>query len=156
MEMRRSERCVEDIVKINDILSRCDTVTLGFNGGDAPYLVPMTFACAVEDGKLAVYFHSAQGGRKHEILARDSRVSVEGHIYYKTVLENGGVTAKYESVTGWGIASKLETPAEKVAAFRLMLEHYRQSGFPAESCKGLPACDVFRIEMTEVCGKHNL
>lgn len=156
MEMRRSERCVDDLDKIYDILFRCDTVTLGFNTEDAPYLIPMTFACNIEDGKIAIYFHCAQGGRKYEILSRDNRVSVEGHLYYKTVPENGGITAKYESVTGWGYAEKLETREDKIAAFKLMLDHYKQSGFPAESCKGLAACDVFRITMTEICGKHNL
>ena len=37
-----------------------------------------------------------------------------------------------------------------------MLEHYKHSGFPAESCKGLPDCAVFKVVLTEVSGKHNL
>lgn len=156
MEMRRKDREITDLEHIYDILCRCDTITLGMNGGSAPYVIPMTFACSLEDGHITVFFHSAQGGRKWEILNRDPNVCVEAHLYYKAVKESGGITAKYESVIGTGKAEPVEDKAGKVAAFKLMLEHYKQSGFPAESCKGLPACTVFKVVLTEVRGKHNL
>jgi len=156
MEMRRSDREIKDIEKIYDILRRCDTITLGMNGGEAPYVIPMTFACELKDGKITIYFHSAPGGRKWEILNRDPHVCVEGHLYYKTVREGNGITAKYGSVIGTGIAEKVEGNPAKIAAFKLMLEQYKQSGFPAESCKGLDMCEVFKVELTEVCGKHNM
>lgn len=157
MEMRRSDREVRGLDQIYDILSRCDTVTLGLNGEGEPYLVPMTFAPAIEDGHIVIYFHSAKGGRKWEILNRDPRVGIEGHLYYKVVrTENGGITAKYESVIGTGNACPVTEKADKIAAFRLMTEHYRESGFPAESCKGLPHCEVFKVVLDEVSGKHNL
>lgn len=154
--MRRSDREITDINQIYDILQRCDTITLGMNGKDAPYLIPMTFGCALEDGSAVVYFHSAPGGRKWEILNSDPRVCVEAHLYYKTVKEGDSVTAKYESVIGSGTAEKITDNGEKVAAFRIMLDHYKQSGFPAESCKGLPKCEVFKVILDEVTGKHNM
>lgn len=156
MEMRRSERQVCDINEIYGILSRCDTMALGMNGGNEPYIVPMTFACSLENGQITVYFHSAKGGRKWEILNRDPRVCVEAHLYYKTVQENNSVTAKYESVIGTGSVEKVEDKKEKVEIFKLMLDHYRQSGFPAQSCKGLSECETFKVVLTEVNGKHNL
>lgn len=156
MEMRRKDREITDLNQIHDILRRCDTITLGMNGGAAPYVIPMTFASALEDGRITIYFHSALGGRKWEILNRDPNVCVEAHLYYKTVKEGDGITAKYESVIGTGKAEVVEDQAGKVAAFKHMLEHYKQSGFPAESCKGLPNCAVFKVVLTEVSGKHNL
>lgn len=157
MEMRRKEREITDLNQIYDILFRCDTITLGMNGGAAPYVIPMTFGCAVENGQIAVYFHSATGGRKWDILNSDPNVCVEAHLYYKTVrTEGGGITAKYESVIGTGKAEPVTDKAEKVAAFKIMLDHYKQSGFPAESCKGLDNCEVFKVLLTEVSGKHNL
>lgn len=155
-EMRRKERLVADVGRIYDILARCDTVCLGLNGDTEPYVIPMTFGLAMENGKIAVYFHSAKGGRKWEILNRDPRVCVEAHLYYKTVAGEKGVTALYESVIGTGVAEKIETKEEKVAAFRIMLARYKQSGFPASSCKGLPDAEVFRVVLNEVKGKHNI
>ena len=156
MEMRRKDREITDLNHIFDILNRCDTITLGLNGGDAPYIIPMTFGCALEDGQIAVYFHSALGGRKWEILNRDPNVCVEAHLYYKTVKAAGGLTAKYESVIGTGKAVPITETADKVAAFRVILGHYKESGFPTESCKGLPDCAVFKVVLAEVSGKHNL
>jgi len=156
MEMRRKDREITDLNQIYDILYRCDTINLGMNGGAAPYVIPMTFACALEDGKVVIYFHSAQGGRKWDILNADPNVCVEAHIYYKTVKEGSGITAKYESVIGTGKAMPVEETAHKVAAFKLMLDHYKHSGFPAESCTGLPHCTVFKVVLDEVSGKHNL
>ncbi|MCQ2417373.1 MAG: pyridoxamine 5'-phosphate oxidase family protein [Oscillospiraceae bacterium] len=156
MEMRRKDREVTDINQIYDILSRCDTITLGMNGGTAPYVIPMTFGCSLSEGKITIYFHSALGGRKWEILNRDPNVCAEAHLYYQTVKTNGGITAKYESVIGTGTAEMITEKSEKVAAFQYMLDHYKHSGFPAESCKGLPNCAVFKVVLTEVSGKHNL
>ena len=156
MEMRRKDREVTDLNQIYDILCRCDTISLGMNGGEAPYVIPMTFACSLENGQITIYFHSALGGRKWEILNRNPNVCVEAHLYYKTVKIEGGITAKYESVIGTGRAEPVEDKAGKVEAFKLMMEHYKESGFPAESCKGLPNCAVFKVVLREVSGKHNL
>lgn len=156
MEMRRKDRQVVPVEQIYDILTRCDTINLGLNGGEAPYIIPMTFGCELKDDVITVYFHSAKGGRKWDILNKDPRVCVEAHLYYKTVQTNTGVTALYESVIGTGVAVKIEEKSEKVAAFKIMLDHYKQSGFPASSCKGLTDSEVFKVVLTEVCGKHNL
>jgi len=156
MEMRRKDREVTDLNEIYDILSRCDTMSLGINGGEVPYVIPMTFACALENEQIVIYFHSAQGGRKWEILNRDPNVCVEAHLYYKAVEEAGMVTAKYESVIGIGKVQAIESKEDKVAALKLVLDHYKQSGFPTESCKGLNACTLFKVPLTEVSGKRNL
>lgn len=156
MDMRRKERQVVPVEQIFDILNRCDTISLGLNGGTEPYIIPMTFACSMENGQITVWFHSAKGGRKWEILNRDPHVCVEAHLYYKTVNLGHDITAQYESVIGTGIAEKVEDREGKVAAFKLMLEHYKESGFPASSCKGLPDAEVFKVVLTEVSGKHNM
>ena len=157
MEMRRTERLVSDPEAIYAILKKCTTISLGMNGEGVPYVVPMTFGCSLENRVITVYFHSAQEGRKQELLAKNPHVCVEGHLYYATVrTQGGGITAKYESVIGTGIAEKLTERVEKIAAIRVMLDQYRESGFPAESCKGLDRCDVYRVRLEEVQGKHNL
>jgi len=155
--MRRDEREVKDINEIFDILKRCDTVRIGMNGGGYPYVIPMTFGCEIENGKIVVYFHSAGAGRKWNILTQDPRVCVEADLYYQVERrENGDITAKYESVIGTGDAVLLTETADKVRALKIMLAHYKESGFPVTSCKGLATVEVFRIELAEVTGKHNL
>ena len=156
-QMRRDDRAVTDINDIHDILTRCDTIRVGMNGGDYPYVIPMTFGSEIKDGKIIIYFHSAGSGRKWEILNTDPRVCIEADLYYKVEKrDNGDITAIYESVIGTGIAERLTETADKVSALKTMLNHYKESGFPVTSCKGLQRVEVFRVVLDEVSGKHNL
>ncbi|MBO2516927.1 MAG: hypothetical protein CW338_06595 [Clostridiales bacterium] len=155
--MRRDDREVTDINEIFGMLERCTTINLGMNTGDFPYVIPMTFGCRLEEGKIAVYFHCAGAGRKWEILHTDPRVCVEAHIYER--VERTGpddITARYESVIGTGTACLIEDQKAKVDAIKLMLDHYNSSGFPATSCKGLLRVQVYRIVLDTVTGKRNL
>ena len=70
--------------------------------------------------------------------------------------DNGDITAVYESVIGTGDAELLTEQIDKVNALKVMLEHYKESGFPVTSCKGLPQVEVFRVVLKEVSGKRNL
>ena len=154
--MRRSDREVADISEIFEMLNRFDSLSLGMSDREAPYVVPMTFGCELKDGKIIVYLHSALSGRKCDILQRSPAVCIEAHRYFRTEKTDGGITARYESVIGTGRAVRLTDDREKVAAYKVMLAHYKNSGFPVESCKGLQMSDVYRIELDEVSGKRNL
>ena len=155
--MRRTDREICDINEIFGMLDRCTTVSIGFNDLDYPYIVPMTFGCSMEDGRICVYFHCAGAGRKWELLKKDGRVCVEGHIYERVEeTAGGGITARYESVIGTGTAERIEEPAEKVKALKFILDHYNSSGFPVTSCKGLKQVEVYKIALEQVSGKRNL
>lgn len=154
--MRRDEREVVGIDKIYDILSRCDTIRVAMNGDGYPYVIPMTFGHEIVDDKIIIYFHSAGAGRKWEILNKDPRVCVEADLYYQVKKTDMGITALYESVIGTGDAELIEDKTEKVAALKVMLDKYQESGFPVTSCKGLQHVKVFKIVLKEVAGKHNL
>lgn len=155
--MKQTDKAVTDIRAICDILSRCDVIRVGMNADGYPYVIPLTFGAELKDDKIIIYFHSAGTGRKWQLLAEDPRVSVEADLYYRTVrTRTGGVTACYESVIGTGMAERIEGHAEKLAAMKSILDHYKQSGFPVESCAGMSRVEVFRVVLTQVSGKRNL
>lgn len=154
--MRRTEREVNDISSIYDILSRCNVIHIAINDNPCPYIIPMTFGPELEDGKIIIYFHSALEGKKNDLIALDSHVSVEAALYYRTEETGMGITAKYESVIGTGRAEKLVETKEKVHGLKVILDHYSRSGFPVESCKGLSKCDVYRVVLETITGKHNI
>ena len=158
MSMRRSDREVKSIESVHDILTRCDTLRLGMNGGKGyPYVIPMTFGSELKDGKIIIYLHAAGAGRKWDILTSDPRVCVEADLYYQVKrTEDGGITANYESVIGTGIAEQLTSQADKLAALKIILAHYKESGFPVSSCSGMSKVAIFRIVLDEVSGKANI
>ncbi len=156
ISMRRTEREVTSIESIFDILSRSTVVRIAMNDEKHPYVIPMTFGPEYVDGKIIIYFHSALEGHKNDLLRKDENVTVEADLYYRTEETGIGITAKYESVIGTGKAERLTETKDKVHGLKIILDHYSRSGFPVESCKGLSKCDVFRITLDTVTGKHNI
>lgn len=155
--MRRDDREVVSIEEIFDILQRCDTIHIAMNDDGAPYIIPMTFGAELKDGKITIYFHCANEGKKLTLIEKDPMVGVECALYYQVEkTDDGAITARYESVIGSGKAEKITEREEKVASLKVMLEHYRESGFPASSCKGLPLVECYKIELDKVSGKRNM
>ncbi len=50
--MRRKDREVQGLDEISDILNRCDTVRIAFQGDKYPYMVPVSFGAELVDGKV--------------------------------------------------------------------------------------------------------
>lgn len=154
--MRRDDKEVIGTDEIFDILKRCTTINVGINSGEYPYVIPMTFGCKLENDVISVYFHCAGEGRKWDLLKKDNRVCVEAHIYERVeMIGTDEITARFESVMGFGKACHIEDQKEKIAAMKIMLEHYNSSGFPATSCKGLSRVEAFRIDLEQVSGKRS-
>jgi hypothetical protein len=151
--MRKAGREIKKIEEIAEVLSRCDTIRLGINDADAPYIVPLSFGYELQGETIAVYFHGAKAGRKAELLKALPRVCVEVDLCHGFV-ENGrgGYTCDYESVIGYGTIELLEgEEAEK--GIRLLMEH---CGFPAQGCPedAMAITAVNRVILDEISGKR--
>ena len=67
--MRRKDREVTEKSEIIDILRRCDTIRIGIQGEQYPYVVPVSFGLEVIDENPVVYFHGAREGMKVDGLS---------------------------------------------------------------------------------------
>ena len=74
--MRRNDRQVFD-GEIDAILRRGRVLHLGLQDGDAPYVVPVNYGFAVEDGKRVLYFHGAGAGKKLDLLRRNPNAAAD-------------------------------------------------------------------------------
>lgn len=154
--MRRKNREVTDRADILDILWRCDTVRIGMSGPEGPYVVPVSFGMEVEDDRAALYFHCARKGMKADLLAADGRVCVEGDIFLGYEVERHGITTRYESAIGFGRCEMVEDGDEVLKGLRLLCEHCGFEHVPLDTCLGLDAVRVYRIDLDSVTGKRNL
>ncbi|MDR1464975.1 MAG: pyridoxamine 5'-phosphate oxidase family protein [Oscillospiraceae bacterium] len=150
--MRRSDREVADFREILDILRRADTIHLGLRGEEYPYVVPLSFGFEVADGKIVIYFHGAQEGLKHELLAANSAVCVEASLFHGYREVPGSVTAEYEAVIGFGQAGRV-TGSEAARGLDLLLEHCGYAGF-AYDLAALEMTAVYKITLTRWSGKR--
>lgn len=153
--MRRIDREIADTAEIIKVLERCDTVRIGMRGEEYPYVVPVSFGVEIADGVPAVYFHCAREGLKVDLLQKDPCVCVEGDVFIKVERTARGITARYESVIGFGRCTLLTDPAEVLHGLRVITDHY-DPDFRVESCPGLERLYVGRIALESMTGKRNL
>ena len=62
--MRRKDREITDIHKIEKILSSAKYLHLGVLDDEYPYVVPLHYGYQINGGKLTFYVHSAKEGHK--------------------------------------------------------------------------------------------
>ena len=154
--MRRKDREITEPAGVLEVLRRCETLRVAMVSEGWPYVVPVSFAVEErEPGRITLYFHSAAVGRKVEALAQTPRVCIEGDIFYKNEQVPMGITARYESVIGFGTAARVEGE-EKLHGLRLLVERYGYGDYPVERCHGLSHTVVYKIELSSLTGKRNL
>lgn len=152
--MRRADREIKDFDEMVEIMEKCDVCRLAFNDGGYPYILPLNFGLKAEVGRVTLYFHGADTGKKYELMEKDSRASFEMDCSHKLVSDEkeGHCTMKYESVIGRG---KLEIvpDAEKLEALAIMTDHYHQGHFEFNT-KAVPGTTVMRLVVEKMTGKR--
>ena len=154
--MRVQNREVKDFSNIIDILSRCDTLSIGLVNDNCPYVVSVSFGFHVdENGKVHIYFHCAKEGMKIECIKANSKVCVEGHIFHKIEPLKHGITTRYESIIGMGTARELYGNEKKEGLLRIC-EKYGYDDYNIDECKGMDAASVYDVALEKITGKRNL
>ncbi len=154
--MRRKDREVENQEEIYDILRRCNTVKIAMHGDKYPYIVPVSFASEVVDGRIVIYFHCAQKGTKLELIKANPHVCVEGEIFIQIEKTSHGITTRFESVVGFGECTFATEEDEIIHGMKLLTERYGYDDYPLERCSGLKNLLVGKIVLDEIYGKKNL
>lgn len=62
--MRRSDREIKEFDKIVEVMRKCDVCRVAINDEKYPYILPLNFGMDVIDGKITLYFHGANEGKK--------------------------------------------------------------------------------------------
>ena len=109
--MRRSDREITDMDRIMEIVRRQSVCCVAFQDSPCPYLIPMNYGAALENGRLTLYFHGAAAGTKLDRLNADPHVSFtiagDGREDQKALpfSENSFSDQAVEAVTVWRIAA---------------------------------------------------
>ena len=153
--MRRTDREVNDIGGIEEILRLCKACHVAMVDNGTPYVVPLSYGYRIlADNVLELYFHSALEGRKLDILKNNNNVCFEmAHegepAQYETPCSSGYY---YSSIIGFGQAEFIEDADEKCKALSIMFSHQtgREVTFTAEQAQSV--C-VFKIVSNDFTGK---
>lgn len=154
--MRRKDREVTDQKEIVSMLERCNTIRIGISDGEYPYVVPVSFGIDASGDKPILYFHCAKQGHKNELLGEKKPVFVEADTFIKVQRTATGITARYESVMAKGVCTRVSDQDEVIKGLEVLLKHYDETDFPLDRCRSIKNLYVYKIDLNEITGKHNL
>lgn len=155
--MRRKDREVTDLIKIENIISRCTCCRIGFCDGAEVYIVPLNFGYETKDNTYTFYFHGAKEGRKIDLMQKNPIVGFEMDTDY--VLKEAdtacGYSARFQSIIGTGVVSIVSDSDEKGKGISLLMEHNTgQQNWDFDE-KMMNAVMIFKLEVTKMsCKEH--
>lgn len=155
--MRRKDREVTDRSKIRDIIMSCDTCRLGLITDNAPYIVPLSFGYDEGRDKKTFYFHSANEGRKIDILKEQNMVGFELDTDCEIVKGANACqfTAMYKSIIGTGRIQFINRYEEKIEALNIIMRHYSSEEKFEYSEEMINRVCVFKLDIEELsCKEH--
>ena len=141
--LTKRECLVTDDAQIRHILDTAKVLYLGLSVNDEPYVLPMNYGYALEDGKLTLYLHSAV---KVAFALDCDRDPFEGRV----ACQYGLV---YSSVAGEGTATIVEDVEEKKQAMSLLMKAQTGKDFTFED-RLVTIVSVIRIDVAEFTAKH--
>lgn len=153
--MTRRELEVKDPEIIQKILDNSKVLHLGLVDDGMPYVVPMNYGCAMEDGKLVIYLHSASRGYKMDVIRKNPVCCFEMEYgvqpFEGTLPCTYGMT--YYSVMGRGKAVIVEDVNEKIKAMTMLMKTQTGKDFEFNE-KLVSIVSVIRIDVSEYTAKH--
>ncbi len=154
--MRRTERAVDDFAAMLAMVEACDVLRLGLADHPVPYVLPVSFAATVEDGRLCFYLHGAKEGRKIRLMRANGRCSFELDCPLQVVqTPGGGVTQYYRSVMGDAEIAFVEGEEKRRALAALLRRYCPGGGEQPVSDEAMAHCAVARLTVTRWSAKAN-
>ncbi len=156
--MRRSDREITDLDEIEAILRAGKVCHLGMVDAEGlPYVLPLNYGVEREGERFTLYFHSADEGRKLEVLAQNPQVcavvSQHGEIIGQG-LEACRYGISFESVMGFGQVELLQDEAAKTHVMQVLMDHLageKDWQFLPENVKRTA---VFRLQVERISAKR--
>ena len=153
--MTKRERQITDPNQIEAILDTATVMHLGLAVDNEPYVVPLNYGYTMEDGKLVIYLHSGQRGKKLDMIRSNPRVFFEmdcNRVPFEGVMpcQYGMV---YSSIMGRGEAHIVEDVEEKKKAMTILMKTQTGKDFTFED-RLVSMVAVIRVDVAEYTAKH--
>ena len=148
--MRRSEFEIKEISEIVKIIDKADTLRLGLNDVDVPYIVPLSYGYEVVNENIIIYIHGASEGKKHDLINKSSKAFIEIDIFNGYIKTPGSLSCKFESIMAQGNLIKIEG-SEAVKGLNLIVNHCGYENYKFEGC--FNGCEVYKIKLENISCK---
>ena len=132
---------ITDMEQMESIIRRCQICHVGMVDGNRPYVLAFNFG--YED--QTIWLHTAQEGKKIDVLRRNNRVCIEFDTDHKLFARHEKVACSwrlaYRSVIVHGEALFVDDYEEKMKGLNIMMKNYSDREFKYSR----PAVDNIRM-----------
>lgn len=151
--MRRSEKEIKDNNLLDEILEQAQVCRIAMSSNNTPYIVPLSFG--YQEGCL--YFHSAQEGKKIDILKENPTASfeVESLVEIKAGAKACNWSVNYRTIIGQGEVTFIEEEKEKINALNIIMQKYAGNQKFEFSPASLSGVAVFKLTINSLTGKKS-
>ena len=155
--MRRKDREITDFNEILAILDKCDVCRLAMVDDGNAYVVPLNFGYTQENRVITLYFHSANEGRKIDILKRNPAVCVEMDCAHQLISGNKpcDYTMDFESLIGSGTVEFIDSRDEKIVALTQIMRKYSKDICFEFDTNLLERTILFKADVRDFAGKRH-
>jgi hypothetical protein len=124
--MRRKDRLLERRAELLEVVKDGKTIQLAFQDKDEPYIVTLNYGYDWSKDKLSFYFHSANEGRKIDLIRTNPRVCFSISICDPFVAGEKACNygMKYRSIVGYGKIGIVESEEERKNGLNLLMKKY--------------------------------
>ena len=153
--MRRKDREIKDLSKIEQIINQARFLHLGMFDGEFPYVVPLHYGFINENDKFIFYCHSALEGKKLDCIKNNSNVFIEIDTGEKLITADTACKygAEYKSVMCTAKATIVEDKDEKMFGLKLLMKTQTGKDFEIPRLM-LNAVTVIRLEVLSISAKE--
>ena len=151
----RREQAVTDMTEIVRILDTAQVIHVAMVDNGEPYVVPMNYGYTMQDGKLTVYLHGANTGKKIDILRENPKVFFE--LVCDTESFEGKIACQYgmayASIMGKGVATLVEDLEEKKYGLSVLMKTQTGKDFTFTD-RMVGIVQIIRIDVDTYTAKH--
>ena len=157
ISMRRKDREVTQIEEQLAILDQCKVCRVALQDKQGLYLVPLNFGYLREKDTPIFYFHSANFGKKLDLIRQNPLVGFELDTKHQLSVGNTACNYSfyYQSIIGAGKISIVEEIQQKKKALQVIMQHYTKTSNWEFSDQSLTAITILKLTVTEMtCKEH--
>ncbi|MDR1604022.1 MAG: pyridoxamine 5'-phosphate oxidase family protein [Gracilibacteraceae bacterium] len=155
--MRRKEKEIIDVNAKMDLIKNCKVCRIGLADDTMPYIVPLNYGYDFDGNILTLFFHSANVGKKMEIIKKNNKACFEIDCDNKLIEAEKACNYSYafKSIIGFGEILILNNINEKNDGLNKIMRH--QTGketvyvFQNEELKNIT---VYKMVVKEFTGKQ--
>lgn len=131
---------------------------LGLSASDQPYIIPLNYGYSFENNVLTLFFHSANEGKKLEMIKKNNRacfeIDCDGQLIEGDEPCEHGFS--FKSIIGTGKIILLDTINEKINALNKLIQHQtgktKSHNFDQNAIKQVT---IYKLTVEQFTGKEH-